>query len=81
MNGDDVQPDGALTNEKLHSVEKLTDAEVQAVDDVLLANSSHHWRKVARVGGTTMREIPGRFEGIPDVFYGRAVPICIGLST
>ena len=73
MNGHDVQPDGPLSPEELQLVENLTDAEVQAIDDALLANTSHRWRKVARVVGTTMMELSNGVEGIPDVIYSQRV--------
>lgn len=73
MNSHDVQPDGELTPEQLKLVEELTDAEVQAIDDTLLANSCDKWRKVARVVGTTMMELPCRVEGVPDIYYSQRI--------
>ncbi len=73
MNSHDVQPDGELTPEQLKLVEELTDTEVQAIDDALLANTCDQWRKVARVVGTTMMELPCRVEGVPDVYYSQRV--------
>ncbi len=51
MNSHDVEPDGDLTPDQVKLVEQLTDAEIQAIDDALLANTSDKWRKVARVVG------------------------------
>ena len=73
MNSHDAEPDGDLTPDQVELVEQLTDAEIQAIDDALLANTSDKWRKVARVVGTTMMELPNRVEGIPDVYYSQRV--------
>ena len=73
MNSHDVEPDGDLTPEQAKLVGQLTDAEVQAIDNALLANTCDRWRKVARVVGTTMMELPNPVVGIPDVYYSRRV--------
>lgn len=73
MNSHDVQPDGELTPEQVKLVEELTDTEVQAIDEALLANTCDKWRKVARVVGTTMMELPCRVEGVPDVYYSQRI--------
>ncbi len=73
MNSHDVEPDRELTPEQVKLVEELTDAEVQAIDDTLLANTCDKWRKVARVVGTTMMELPCRVKEIPDVFYSQRI--------
>ena len=69
MNSHDLHPDPELTPEQLLLVAELTESEVEAIDNALLANASEKWQKVARVVGTTMMELPCRVEGIPDVFY------------
>lgn len=73
MNSHDLDPDPELTPEQLKLVAELTDAEVEAIDNALLANASGMWRKVARIVGTTMTELPCRVEGIPDVFYSQRI--------
>lgn len=73
MNSHDVEPDGDLTADQVKLVEKFTDEEVQAIDNALLANCCDRWRKVARVVGTTMMELPNRVEGIPDIYYSQRV--------
>lgn len=73
MNSHDVQPDGELTPEQVKLVEELTDTEVQTIDDALLANTCDKWRKVARVVGTTMMELPCRIEGVPDLYYSQRI--------
>jgi len=73
MNSHDVHPDPELTPDQTKLVEGLTDTEVKAIDKALLANTCDKWRKVARVVGTTMTELPSRVEGIPDVYYSQRV--------
>lgn len=73
MDSHDVVPDRDLTPDQVELVEQLTNDEVQAIDNALLANCCESWRKVARVVGTTMTELPNRVEGIPDVYYSQRV--------
>lgn len=73
MNSHDLDPDPELTPEQLKLVEELSETEVKAIDNALLANASEKWRKVARVVGATMMELPCRVEGVPDVFYSQRI--------
>jgi len=73
MNSHDTEPDGELTSNQMEMVERLTDAEIQAIDNALLATACDKWRKVARVVSTTMMKLPNRIEGIPDVYYSQRV--------
>ena len=73
MNSHDLHPDPELTPEQLKLVGQLTEAEVEAIDNALLANASEMWRKVARIVGTTMMELPCRIEGVPDVYYSQRI--------
>ena len=68
-----AQPDTDLTPEQRKLVEKLSDAEILAIDDALLSNTSSQWRKVARVIGTTMNQLPSRVTGIPDSYYSQRI--------
>ena len=45
MNSHDVDADGDLTPDQAKLVEQLTDSEIQAIDDALLANTSDKWRR------------------------------------
>lgn len=73
MNGHDLHPDRALTPEEQSLVENLTEGEVEEIDVALLSNSAEKWRKVARVVGATMSDLPSRKKGIPDVYYSLRV--------
>jgi hypothetical protein len=66
-------PDPPLTREQQERVAALSPAEVQAIDEALLANMSERWRKVARVVGTTMSNLQDRPIGVPDLYYAGRV--------
>ena len=67
------EPDPPLTEEQLALVSKLSEADVKRIDNALLSNACRHWRKVARVVGTTMMEMQDRVSGIPDIYYSQRV--------
>lgn len=66
---DDVEPDGPMTPEEELAAAALTTADVQFIDECILAHTLAQQRKVARVVADTMQEIGERFPEIPDVFY------------
>ena len=70
---DETAPDSELTQEQLELISKLTKEEISAIDDGLYSNTTDMWRKIARVVGTTMVEMPQRINGVPDVFYSQRV--------
>ena len=43
--------------------------DLQRVGREALAQTSHHWSKVARVIAWTMKDLGSEFPGLPDVFY------------
>ena len=68
------EPLPPLTKEQEARVTLLTDDELQTIDKGLLSNASRHWKKVARIVGSTMMiGSPTRIEGIPDIFYAQRV--------
>ena len=69
----DGQPDTFLEPEDQEAVSRLTAAEVEVIDSGLLAGCSPSWRKVARIVGTAMGSIGGRFPAIPDSYYAQRV--------
>ena len=48
---------------------QLTETDLKAIDEVLISNAHHPWRKVAMVVGLTMDQLQNRFTEIPDLFY------------
>ena len=73
MDSHNVNPDPELTEEQRALVNKLKECEIEEIDKSLLANASNYWRKVARVVGTTMMELPERVPEIPDIYYAERV--------
>ncbi len=67
------KPDPPLTPEQHAKVAQLTETEIRAIDEALLSNASHQWRKVARVVSTTISGFTNRVQGIPDLFYSQRV--------
>ncbi len=70
---EDYVPDPPLTKEQIDLVKKLNETDIKKIDEVLLSNACQYWRKVARVVGTTMTELPERIPGIPDVYYSQRI--------
>jgi len=46
----------------------LTEAELRTIDECILSNISHHFRKTAKVVALTMGDIGANLR-LPDVFY------------
>jgi len=46
----------------------LTEAELRTIDECILSNITHHWRKTAKVVALTMGDIRHNLR-LPDVFY------------
>jgi hypothetical protein len=65
--------DPPLTTEQQALVSKLSASELKRIDLALLASADGHWRKVARIVGTTMVSIEQRPKGLPDVFYAQRI--------
>ncbi len=70
---DEAPNDPELTEDQMMLVSKLTDEQLQAIDETLLAQSGRSFRKVAMVVGMTMMKLEDRIKGIPDIFYAQRV--------
>jgi len=60
-----------LSDEEKSAVAKLTDADLQAIDAELLANSSPRWQKVALVVILTENALRNRFPDLSYIFYSQ----------
>lgn len=67
------EPDGPLDAEQSLRVSRLKQEDLWEMDRVLIAQSAHSWRKVARIVGMTIGELSERFPNIPDVYYAMRV--------
>lgn len=65
--------DPPLTPDQEELVSKLTDSDLEKIDNALLGYASKYWRKVASVVGATMNNLENRVSGIPDVFYAQRI--------
>lgn len=63
----------SVTPEQRGRIAQLSEAQRQAIDVALLSNVTTHWRKVARVVGTTMEHLEDRVIDIPDIYYAERV--------
>ena len=66
-------PDPPLTPEQQAKVAQLTETEIKAIDEALISNARHPWRKVTLVVGLTMGLFQNRFSEIPDLFYAHRI--------
>ena len=65
--------DPELTTEQAQLVAELSDSEISEIDSALLSATSKQWRKVARIVGIVMPNLPNRVNGIPDIYYAQRV--------
>lgn len=70
---DDLESDHPLTPEEEARARSLTAENLERIDEVLLSNISHQFRKVAYVIGRTMTVLQREFPDLPDVFYSSRV--------
>ena len=74
------QCDPELTEQEHQLAKRFSKAELAAIDNALLAHTCGSWRKVARVVGTTMLELPARVSGVSDVFYAHRIRQLVALG-
>jgi len=65
--------DPPLTSEDEAEIAKLSELQVEMIDNALLSNISDRWRKVAMVVALTMSSMPETFDDIPDLYYAERV--------
>lgn len=71
-------PENVMTEEELDSaptaverkiINSLTPDQIKRIDEVLLANITPHFRKVALVVGLAMMQLMGQYPRLPDIYY------------
>jgi Protein of unknown function len=67
------QPDTDLTADEQEVVSSLSASDIELIDSALLADCASSWRKVARVVGTAIGTLRGRFPNIPVGYYALRV--------
>jgi pimeloyl-ACP methyl ester carboxylesterase len=73
-------PDPPLDVAQSLRVSKLTQAELQEMDRVLLGQAIGQWRKVARLVAGAMSELSGRIPDVPDIYYAQRVRNLVALG-
>ena len=71
------KPDADITKREKVLIAKLSPKDLEMIDNALLVNARHNWRKVAMIVALTMMSLPSRFKGIPDVYYSERVQILV----
>ncbi len=66
-------PDPPLSAEQMALIAELSEAQLTAIDALLMSRATTHWRKVAMLVGFAMTKNPDRKLGIPDLFYAQRV--------
>lgn len=66
---EDYIPAPPLTKEQLALINTLNEVELNKIDQIILSNADQHWRKVARIVGRTMQELPENMQKIPENYY------------
>lgn len=56
------------TPEELAQIRRATPADAAAVDALILQSCTDHWRKVAMVVGTSLKEFDAKFPHLPYVY-------------
>lgn len=73
MSQEKPKSDPDLTPEQAEKAALLCKLDLNKIDETLLNNCCNFWRKVSRIIGATMNDLPNRPEGIPDIFYAQRV--------
>jgi Protein of unknown function len=66
-------PDPPLTPQQQARVDRLSAAQLAAIDDALLKDACDRWRKVARIVGSACGALEAQIPGVPDLFYAHRV--------
>jgi hypothetical protein len=68
-----------LTAAQQEAVNRLTAADLQAIDAAILTNVVDNWRKVARIVGTTMNAYADKklYPDLVDVFYAQRIRLMV----
>lgn len=72
------KPDAPLTADEQAIVARLTEAEINDIDETIVSSVSVRWKKVAMVVGVAMEQFLERYTDIPGVFYADRVRKLVG---
>lgn len=70
MSKEASQPfDSPMTDLEAEIVAKLSEADLESIDAILVENIGETWMKSAFLIGGVMLKVPDEYEEVPDVFY------------
>jgi len=61
--------DAPMTDLEAEAVDKLSELDLEIIDDLLFKNIGKDWMKSSFVIGGVMLKVPDEYEELPDVFY------------
>ena len=70
-------PDPELTPEQSALVAKLSDEQIQEIDNMLFSHARRDWRKVAMLVALALTHRKANLDGIPDLFYAQRIRILV----
>ena len=69
----DTHKDPEPSPMQLEVISKLTEEQIEEIDQAILNIVDERYRKVAFIVGSVMASLGNKFEGIPDVYYSKRV--------
>ena len=77
MTNEETRPDRALTAAQQAKADSMSANETKSIDDVILAQSTDRWRKVAIVVAKVMHCVDDKYPEMPDVFYAQRIRMLV----
>ncbi len=82
MNDEETHDLDSLCAEDIATINALTDADIQKIDDWLLSCTETNWKKVAMVVARAMSvsDEKGELLEVPDVFFGMRIERLVAMG-
>lgn len=72
---DEIDPE--LSPEEYVRAALLTQNDLKVIDDIILENCTHRFRKVAMVVACTLNQVPSQFADLADIFFSHRVRVLV----
>lgn len=72
---DEIDPE--LSPEEYVRAALLTQNDLKVIDDIILENCTHRFRKVAMVVAYTLNQVPSQFADLADIFFSYRVRVLV----
>lgn len=69
--------DSELSPEQYERAALLTENELKIINDIILGNCTHQFRKVAMVVSHTLDQVPSQLNDLPDIFFSHKVRVLV----